>query len=72
MLRERGLAEARGLEREVLDVEIRQDLLLKGRRQLPGVQQSLSYPLEWLLHMALPILNDSAAFLKIEIHANLK
>lgn len=62
MLGERGLAEARGLEREVLDVEIRQDLLLKVRRLLPGVQKSLSYPLEWLLHMALPILNYSAAF----------
>lgn len=44
MLGERGLAVARGLEREVLHVEIRQDLLVKGRGQLPGVQQSLSYP----------------------------
>lgn len=32
MLEERGLAVARGLEREVLDVEIRQDLI---RRAFP-------------------------------------
>lgn len=44
MLGERGLAVARGLEREVLDMEIRQDLLEKGRVQLTGVQQILPYP----------------------------
>lgn len=42
MLGEHGLAVARGLAREVL--EIRQDLLVKGRVQLPGVQQILSNP----------------------------